>query len=769
MIKQIKKIKDITVFKDFYWNSSIPEFKKYNAFYGWNASGKTTITRIFSALEKGEIGKLKMADNSECVWRDDNDQELLLKKNKIPDLFKNRIRVFNEDFVKENLNWEEGTASKIMILGEEQIEKKKKLDKILRGLEKKEKNKSLTEKDKDKKEKDKKRFLEKIRAEVIDNLRAVADVTPKSGRATDYKNYTVVDVENILKEVKSPSSDLEEKITHLRKALQDKEAKSIINEKTIDLGWFEDVNNKVNEISKTIIPKEGLKLSELQVGEELKEWLRVGYEIHKDKETPITCEFCKNIISEERLKELAQYFNEILRNLYNNIDQVIEIVSRNKLPELGLQKELFYSEFHNEYLELIDSFNSTVNTIRKELDNLKDKLAEKKNNPSQEIAFDLNTIIKTKKELEDIVSKINELIRKNNEKTNLFKDKRQESAHKLEEAIISKYKPDYDEKEKELSEIQNDINLLSTEIQKLIESQRELEQKLKQHHFAAEEFNKLLKSFMGRSEIVLETVDEGYKIKRNGEIASNLSEGERNAIAFIFFLTKLKEDNYDAQNGVIVIDDPISSFDSQYLYGAFGFIKEKVKEINPKQVFIFTHNFPFFRLIRDWMRYEKNNFSFYMIKSKFRSNERYSVIEELDKLLKEHNSEYTYLFKLVFYRSKTSESDLEKDYIFPNAIRKLLENYLSFKVPTGGISIHRKFETLCEDYPEKCRPEMRTRIESFTQDQSHPLYQDSPTDFDERLMGEIQAVCSAIIELIEITDEKHYNHLLEECGLSNAT
>ena len=169
-------------------------------------------------------------------------------------------------------------------------------------MEKKEKNKSLTEKDKDKKEKDKKRFLEKIRAEVIDNLRAVADVTPKSGRATDYKNYTVVDVENILKEVKSPSSDLEEKITHLRKALQDKEAKSIINEKTIDLGWFEDVNNKVNEISKTIIPKEGLKLSELQVGEELKEWLRVGYEIHKDKETPITCEFCKNIISEERLK-----------------------------------------------------------------------------------------------------------------------------------------------------------------------------------------------------------------------------------------------------------------------------------------------------------------------------------------------------------------------------------------------------------------------------------------------------------------------------------
>jgi len=108
MIKQIKKIKKITVFKDFNWNSGIPEFRKFNAFYGWNASGKTTITRIFSALEKGEFANLKIADDSECVLITDDNQNLLLKNNQIPDLFKTRIRVFNEDFVKKNLNWEEG-------------------------------------------------------------------------------------------------------------------------------------------------------------------------------------------------------------------------------------------------------------------------------------------------------------------------------------------------------------------------------------------------------------------------------------------------------------------------------------------------------------------------------------------------------------------------------------------------------------------------------------------------------------------------------------
>ena len=117
---------------------------------------------------------------------------------------------------------------------------------------------------------------------------------------------------------------------------------------------------------------------------------------------------------------------------------------------------------------------------------------------------------------------------------------------------------------------------------------------------------------------------------------------------------------------------------------------------------------------------------------------------------------------MIYNRAQKQDSSLEKDYIFPNGIRKFLENYLSFKVPLGGVSIHKKFENLCQDYPNEIDSEIKTRIESYCQDQSHPLYQDSPTDFDERLLGEIQSVCSAIIKLIEKTDPKHYQHLLKE-------
>ena len=51
MIKRINKIKNFGVFKDFQWDSSTPDFNKHNLIYGWNYSGKTTISRIFRCFE----------------------------------------------------------------------------------------------------------------------------------------------------------------------------------------------------------------------------------------------------------------------------------------------------------------------------------------------------------------------------------------------------------------------------------------------------------------------------------------------------------------------------------------------------------------------------------------------------------------------------------------------------------------------------------------------------------------------------------------------
>ena len=61
-IKKIDSIKNMAVFQDFHWTSSVrdegnnvAEFKKINILYGRNYSGKTTLSRIFRAMETGSI------------------------------------------------------------------------------------------------------------------------------------------------------------------------------------------------------------------------------------------------------------------------------------------------------------------------------------------------------------------------------------------------------------------------------------------------------------------------------------------------------------------------------------------------------------------------------------------------------------------------------------------------------------------------------------------------------------------------------------------
>ena len=89
-IKKIQKINNLGTFSDFQWQDNCQEFGKYNFFYGWNYSGKTTLSRIFRCLEiKAQHSNFTDAefsletDNGNVTQRDiSNDYPM---------------RVFNED------------------------------------------------------------------------------------------------------------------------------------------------------------------------------------------------------------------------------------------------------------------------------------------------------------------------------------------------------------------------------------------------------------------------------------------------------------------------------------------------------------------------------------------------------------------------------------------------------------------------------------------------------------------------------------------------
>jgi wobble nucleotide-excising tRNase len=107
MITKIDNIKNMAVFQEFRWSSSlrdggnnIAEFKKINILYGRNYSGKTTLSRIFRALETGSISEKYSSPEFQLVFNGGSttSQNSLNNHGQV-------VRVFNEDFVRDNLRF----------------------------------------------------------------------------------------------------------------------------------------------------------------------------------------------------------------------------------------------------------------------------------------------------------------------------------------------------------------------------------------------------------------------------------------------------------------------------------------------------------------------------------------------------------------------------------------------------------------------------------------------------------------------------------------
>ena len=128
MIKKILEIKDFAIFKDFEWDKHVVDsqgkavcLQDVNIFFGRNYSGKTTLSRIFCAfevrvgLEKYEGGTFKFEMNDKSIIDESTLENL-----------SDPVRVFNEDFVRENLLFinvpEQGVAPFAVLGGNVEIE-----------------------------------------------------------------------------------------------------------------------------------------------------------------------------------------------------------------------------------------------------------------------------------------------------------------------------------------------------------------------------------------------------------------------------------------------------------------------------------------------------------------------------------------------------------------------------------------------------------------------------------------------------------------------
>lgn len=118
MFRRIESIASAAVWSGYDGRTSTaPDFERYNLIYGWNASGKTTLSRVIGLF----IGSSATRLPTGARVRVSAGQEVL-DSAKEQDRGRITVRIFNRDFIDDNLQRDDYThAPALLIVGQENI------------------------------------------------------------------------------------------------------------------------------------------------------------------------------------------------------------------------------------------------------------------------------------------------------------------------------------------------------------------------------------------------------------------------------------------------------------------------------------------------------------------------------------------------------------------------------------------------------------------------------------------------------------------------
>ncbi|MCX5886277.1 MAG: AAA family ATPase [Proteobacteria bacterium] len=771
MIKKINKIKNFGIFKDFKWDASIPEFKRYNLLYGWNKSGKTTSSRIFSACEKKSTefkqypkdGEFEVETDSISIKHFDCQNCTL------------QVKVFNRDFIDDNVSFDPSNpCNPIVYVSEEDIDSSRKLKELRDKVQPLAEKFGTTQKERQGCE----AAEDKFRKATALNIKTTVSNPKVRDKYYDYNKSAVkTAIENIgidnFKKLSNGDFDKYKKIINSeakRKqgSLPKYDIKITFNEKEITN--FKDVYKEIKQLLDKKVVAETIE--RLKDDPELNTWVQHGFELHKKKKEKEKCLFCQSSLAKDLLTTLSKHFSNDYENLQRDITTFMDSLADLKKEKIAEKNVDLYSDLHSDYKQKSKTLNEVIEKLNKWIDEITAKLKEKFSNPL--------SVVKAPEEIEDFMASYNEavgdletIITSHNERVSNHDQEVKTAKETIEQHLIA-----VAIEEQNYTKIKEDFeNSKSAEIKakdELEENERNiktLEKETSNIGRAIKKINKHLEEFFGRKEIQLELDNskKGYLIKRDGEVADNLSESEKNAIAFSYFIVKTQERGFKIKDGIIFIDDPVSSFDSNFIYHCFSLIKNHFKVA--AQLFISTHNFELFNHLKDWFnqknrKVESDNnkitkiadkkpmpCDFFMIENIILNDKRCALIKPLEETLRKFRSEYHFLFARLNQFINDASPKYADFYIIGNIARRFLEIYANFKIPTTG-DLASKVAQL--DTPSISDIE-KDKVYRLIQEFSHSL--DPVSTIEHKDRSESQEAIKVLMKIVEESDPKHFESL----------
>ncbi|RTL27715.1 MAG: hypothetical protein EKK47_18115 [Burkholderiales bacterium] len=774
-LDRISRIRGHRIFDHFVWPTDLAPFGRFNLIYGWNGSGKTTLSNILRALQL----KTTALDGEVTYELDGN----AIRGAQLADAALPEVRVFNRDSVSRSVFETPGSAHlpPVFVFGEDSVELQRQIEALKSQLDTLREASNASDAAANECEK-KIGTFESNKAREIKNLLLAPGGAYNNYNAGDYRNFVTAAQEaggvSLLDEERS-------RLVELKGAV----AKDALSLAQVPFPDLLALRSEVQELLKQTVTASVVQ--DLLDAPTAANWVKHGLEMHTKDGDASTCKFCRQPLQASRLRELEAHFNDRFKEFERQVHAIKE-----RIEEAALQLERvsfpsasqLYTDLQADYARELVLLKGNLSSVVQGLQSLARCVQVKTTRMFESLTLNdlllggggmspeepsllkalLAVMIAGGPSLSEFMgkttyAKLQAIIKKHNDRSAAFDQEVRDARRRLHDheiaASMSEWRLLFAERDAAVSLRANTAKALADAQDKI----GALEADILQHRPAAEMLNADLVAYLGHDEIQVVAEKTGYRLMRRGEPATNLSEGERTAIAFLHFLRSLSDRTFDLATGIVVIDDPITSLDSNSTYSAFGFLKEKLKEVN--QLFVFTHNFTFFRQVRNWFQFLNRGVSrralpahFYMLRARMDGGQRRSHIESLDPFLRDYESEYHYLFKRVHEASTLPAGQpLGVYYDLPNLARRLLETFLVFKVPDKN-SLHSRLQEVDFAEPRK------TRLLRFVDTHSH-AEQVSEGHDEASALAEAPTILRDLLDLIEQVDSDHHTRMVVAMAL----
>lgn len=773
MLRRLNWIRDGGYFDDFQWDSSLPDFERINVIYGSNGSGKSSLARVLDVLRSTDDGHLQasvsVADGTSVRTTDGRRDPVF-----------NRLLVFNEEYVARSHRFRDGSADMeaVLTLGERTAEDEQQLER-LRDEQKQLLDEQVTLiEEKEQLE----RQIDSAYTRVSQAV--VSDASRAGGMYASRGKYSVAKVRSRLGQLRDQLEALEPIDLDAKKHLISGDNRDELPSSSLSMSIRDDlVPTAMRLLARTPVT---IVLDTLKDNPDCSGWVQEGIALHSATKT---CAFCGGMLTDDRRNQIERHFSDEVEQLQR---ELVHLTAELRTAEAGAESiasnipasGLLFEDLRGSFEIEEQAVRSQITAFKEWCAQLRSKLAAKRENVLGTVPYDLS---------EPPVIDGSGLSRyrdHHNQRVTVHGQLVQEAAEavelhhmKTEESLINALLEKQTAVETRLTEISGRLDEIDTDVVSLETAEGDPTP-------SAQVLTREVGRLLGRTELIFEPSGKRYRVLRQGRPASNLSVGEQTAITLVHFLETVAK--FDATGGkpIVVIDDPVSSLDSNIFMGVSTYLWSAAISTAPVslgQMFLLTHNFDLFR---QWdIQLEKlhaakgmaTEFSAALYELRSRhvttggSPRRRPVLAtwpESPAARKKMRSSYHHAFLLMakahqkLKAEDVLENRLDAQLLFPNLIRRVLESFLAFKRPelTGNFTeAMRKATPMLEEAGYKGdAAALRQQLTRYTHAYSHS---ETPDTNDVVNSDEIASALAAAFSFMRLLDDAHFRGLCDVVGV----